>query len=82
MFRLTKSNREKVLEMNEGFTARTYYSDDNSRESREYRIEGGKLHVHAVGKGAWGGSQYDEEWVADEEATHRFLYKHLNELDH
>lgn len=81
MARLTKAVRQMLLEQNEGFTARTYFKSRNSRSERIYTILGGKLHIRAVGKGAWADSRYDEEWIASDEETHRFLYDHLHELN-
>ncbi|NHM14442.1 hypothetical protein [Xiamenia xianingshaonis] len=78
--RLTKDVRQTLLDENEGFTTSTYYKDKNFREQRDYRIEDGKLHVRSRGKTSWADSHFDDEWVADEEETHRFLYKHKDEL--
>jgi hypothetical protein len=83
--KLTKKVREQLLQQNEGFVMNTSYKGNNYRESRQYRIEGGELHIHSTGKGgaygAVGGSQFDKDVVADDEQTHRFLYANLNALN-
>ena len=66
---------------NEGFQTRTHNSQRNSTEDRTYTITGGELHIRARGKTSWADSRYDEEWVGDEEETHRFLYNFLGILD-
>lgn len=81
MVRLTKNNREKILDLNDGFKTKTSYSGKNSREDRCYRIENGQLYIRASGKSSWSDSRYDDEWVADEKETHRFLYNNLGRLD-
>lgn len=81
MVRLTKKNREKLLDLNDGFKTKTSYSGKNSCEDRSYRIENGQLHIKAIGKSSWSDSRYDDEWVADEKETHRFLYNNLGQLD-
>lgn len=78
--RLTKEAREVLLETNEGFTDSTYYSAKNITESRKYEIKGGQLHVHSHSKGSWGGSRQETDFIADDQATHRFLNKHLPDL--
>lgn len=78
--RLTKKNRELLLKMNEGFVTHTNYSDRNFSEHRKYEIKDNQLHISANGKGAWSDSRYDDEWVADDAETHRFLYKYLGSL--
>lgn len=81
MARLTQSVRQRILEQNEGFRIRTYYEGKNSREGRLYTISGGVLHIRAVGKTSWADSRYDEEWIASDEETHRFLYEHQYEMN-
>ena len=79
--RLTKENREKLLEKNEGFKTSTYFKGRNFSESRRYEIKDKKLHITSSGKGAWGGSRYsNEERIADDKETHRFLYEYLSKL--
>lgn len=78
--RLTKAVRQQLLDDNDGFTTSTYYEGNNFREQRDYRIEDGALHIRARGKTSWADSRFDDEWVADDEETHRFLYKHKDEL--
>ena len=79
--RLTKNVREALLQQNEGFTTQTHYRGKNSRESQSYTITNGELHVKVQGKGSWGGSHYNKEFVADDEQTHRFLRNHLSGLN-
>ena len=81
MARLTKKNRQKLLEQNEGFSTRSYYSSRNSREEREYTIKGSKLLIRATGKTSWADSHYDKSWEASDEQTHRFLRKYLDKLN-
>lgn len=81
MVRLTAAVRQQLLDQNEGFTARTFNQQRNSEETRHYRIEGGQLRVRAVGKTSWADSRYDKEYVAPDDETHRFLRKHLHELN-
>ena len=81
MVRLTKSVRQRILDQNEGFTTSTSYESRNSREYRTYTITGGKLVIRATGKTSWADSRYDEEWVADEQETHRFLYNYKGVLN-
>ncbi|MBB3171433.1 hypothetical protein [Parvibacter caecicola] len=78
--RLTKAVRQQLLDDNDGFTTSTYYEGKNFREQRDYSIEGGELHIRARGKTSWADSRFDDEWVADEEETHHFLYRHLHEI--
>ena len=81
MARLTKAVRQKLLDQNEGFTRRTYFEGNNSREERIYKISDGQLHVRAIGKTSWADSRYDDSWIASDEETHRFLYNHQHEMD-
>ncbi len=43
--RLTKSNREKLLKKNEGFSTTTSYDSKNFSEDRKYTIENGSLMI-------------------------------------
>lgn len=79
--RLTKSNIQKILDKNEGYETWTHNSQKNFEESRKYSIHDGKLHIRAIGDTSWSDSDYDDEFIADPDQTHRFLYKHLDELD-
>lgn len=79
--RLTMAVRQRILEQNEGFSKRTYYEGRNSREERIYTISGGALHIRAKGKTSWADSRYDDEWIASDDETHRFLYDHKWELN-
>lgn len=40
MARLTKLNRQKILDQNEGFTANTSYDSRNSSYDRQYMVKG------------------------------------------
>ena len=37
--------------------------------------------IQAKGNTSWADSRYEKEWVADDEATHRFLYNNLGVLN-
>lgn len=78
--RLTKDVREALLRVNEGFETSTHYNGKNFTESRKYRIVDGLLHVRATGKTSWADSRFDNTWVADNDATHRFLKANLHRL--
>lgn len=78
--RLTKPVRKRLLEQNEGFTTSSYFEGRNFREQRDYSIEGGELHIRARGRTSWSDSRFDREWTASDEETHRFLYRHQDEL--
>ena len=43
MVRLTKKNRQRLLEQNEGFIVRSSFDSKNSIYEREYRIANSKL---------------------------------------
>lgn len=79
--RLTRSVRQKILEQNDGFEARTYYDAKNFRVSRTYRIEDMGVRVREQGKTSWADSRFDHERVLDPDETHRFLYRNLDRLD-
>jgi hypothetical protein len=81
MVRLTSSNRQKILEQNEGFTRKSYFEERNSREERIYTISAGVLHIRAIGKTSWADSRYDKEWIASDDEAHRFLYKYKSEMN-
>ena len=75
--RLTRSVRQKILEQNDGYEKTTYYSGNNFRETRRYTIKDGNLFIESRGKTSWSDSRFDDKWQADDEETHRFLYKFL-----
>lgn len=79
--RLTKSNREKILKMNEGFSTSTSYESRNSSEYRTYKIENGQVIIEASGKTSWADSRYSKKYIADDEQTHRFIYNNLGCLN-
>ena len=74
MARLTKLNRQKNSDQNEGLAANTSYDSGNSSYDRQYTVKVGKLHIQESGKTSWADSRYNKEWVATDEETHRFLY--------
>ena len=79
--RLTKANRQKLLDNNEGFTEHTSYESRNHSYSREYKVEDGKLHIHESGETSWADSDYEKDWIADEDETHRFLYENQYKMN-
>ncbi|SDN08620.1 hypothetical protein SAMN05216368_103395 [Cryobacterium flavum] len=79
--RLTKDVRVQLLEQNEGFSTRTSYTAKNSSEDRTYTITGGELHVHATGNTSWADSRYTNDFIADDEQTHRYLFDNLQQLN-
>jgi hypothetical protein len=79
--RLTKEVRAQLLAQNEGFEARTHFDSKNSSWTRRYRIEGGPLRFRETGKTSWADRRYDNEYIADDDETHRFLRKHVYELN-
>lgn len=79
--RLTKDVREALLRVNEGFTDRTHYSDNNFTETRHYKIADGQLRVNSSSNTSWADSRRADDFVADEAATHRFLRQRLWRLD-
>lgn len=81
MVRLTKEVRKKILDQNEGFKKKTYYEERNFQEERIYMISDGQLNICNVGKTSWADSRYKNEWVADNDEIHRFLYKYQNEMN-
>lgn len=81
MKRLTATVRQQLLDQNDGFSRKTYYEGNNFREECIYTISDGELHIRRIGKTSWADSRFDDETVADDEQTHRFLYKYKAELD-
>ncbi len=79
--RLTKSVCQQLLDQNEGFEIETRYSGRNFRENRKYSISGGKLYIRTMGKTSWADSRFEENDVADDDQTRRFLRKFLNVLN-
>lgn len=81
LVRLTGDVRQALLDLNDGFTTSTSYLSKNSRTTWVYLIRDGVLQVREVGKGAFGGSHFDNTYIADGPATHRFLRNNLTQLD-
>lgn len=79
--RLTKSVRQQLLDQNEGFKRNTHYSAKNLTEDRQYEISGGELRIRSRGKTSWADSRFDNEYVADDDQTRRFLSEHLHALN-
>ena len=69
------------MKQNEGFSRRTYNKQRNFEETRIYTIIKGLLYIREIGKTSWADSRYDNERVATDEETHRFLYKFLSKLN-
>lgn len=81
MVRLMKVVQKQILDQNDGFTRKTYYEGRNSREERIYKVSDGLLYIRAIGKTSWADSRYDDEWIASDEETLRFLYEHQHEMN-
>lgn len=79
--RLTREVRQQLLDQNEGFERETRDKRKNFEEHRRYLITGGQLRIRSTGKTSWADSRFDNEEVADDEQTHRFLRKYLAELN-
>lgn len=79
--RLTRDVRQQLLDQNEGFKRMTSNLQRNSSEDRTYEIRSGELHIRAQGKTSWADSRYDQEYVADDEQTRRFLRDYMNALN-
>ena len=79
--RLTRDVRQQLLDQNEGFEARSDYSAKNITVTTYYRISGGQLYMREKGKTSWADSRFDQERVASDDQTHRFLRKYLWELN-
>ncbi len=78
---LTKNVIQALLELNEGFEATTRSSGKNFSEQRDYKISNGELRIRSRGKTSWADSRFDNEHVADEDQTRRFLKKNLDDLN-
>ena len=81
MFRFTKENIQKTLELNEGFEDSTYYKGKNFTETNYYKIQDGKLYKRSQGKTSWADSRFDEAYVCDLDQTRRFLRERKDCLD-
>ena len=68
------------MDQNDGFETTTHHSSKNFTETRRYRISDGELHVRSTGNTSWADSRFDEEFVADDDQTRRFLRKFLGLL--
>lgn len=79
--RLTKKARQELLDRNHGFETTTHYSGRNLTETRRYKILDGELHIQSTGKTSWADSHFDQESVADEDQTKRFLRKYRGLLN-
>ncbi|MEU6349690.1 hypothetical protein ABZ896_10225 [Streptomyces sp. NPDC047072] len=79
--RLTREVRQQLLEQNEGFEVKTCTREKNFVEYRQYLITGGELRIRSSGKTSWADSRFDNEAVATDEQTRRFLREHLAELN-
>jgi hypothetical protein len=81
MPRLTKNVRQTLLNQNEGFEKSTHYSGKNFSVSNHYTIKNGDLYVRSTGKTSWADSRFDNEYIADEDQTRRFLKNNYSELN-
>jgi outer membrane scaffolding protein for murein synthesis (MipA/OmpV family) len=79
--RLTKKVRQELLDQNDGFETTTHFSSKNFTETRRYRISDGELHIRSTGKTSWADSHFDEDSVADDDQTRRFLRNFLGLLE-
>lgn len=79
--RLTEAVRQQLLDLNDGFSQTSHYSDRNSDSTMLYTVKDGALHIRESGKTSWADSRYDNSYIADPEQTHRFLAKYRDELD-
>lgn len=76
LIKLTKENRQILLDSNEGFSFQlSYNSRKGGAREREYKITNGNLYIHEA---KLDGSY--EAWIATDEEVHRFLEKYLVKL--
>ena len=78
--RLTEKVLQQLLARNEGFEATTHFRGNNFRETRQYKISGGRLRFRSTGKTSWSDSRFDKEHLADLDQTRRFFRKFLASL--
>ncbi|URM33390.1 hypothetical protein LLY41_02595 [Cytobacillus firmus] len=78
--RLTKDVIQKLLDINEGFSKTTDFTDRNFKQTNHYLIKGGKLLIRSTGKTSWADSHFDNNTIADIDQTRRFLRKVIDEL--
>ena len=69
------------MDQNEGFKTSTHYSDRNNTNDRDYQIVSGELRIRESGKTSWADSRYDNEFIADDDQTRRFLRNNLGALN-
>jgi hypothetical protein len=74
--------RQQLLNQNEGFKTTTSYSGKNRSEGRTYEIQDGELHIRARGRSSWADGHYDQEFIADDGRTRRFLKDNLKRPEH
>ena len=79
--RLNAELTKKIMNQNDGFRRITNYDSRNSVYTRYYTINGGKLHIREKGKTSWADSHYDKKWVADHDATRRFIHDYWGSLN-
>ena len=71
LIRLTKNNRQILLDSNTGFIVNTTYnSNKGGAYKREYRISNGKLYNHEM---KTTDSSNDNTWIATDKEVHQFL---------
>lgn len=78
LIKLTKENRQILLDSNEGFSFQlSYNSRKGGAREREYKITNGNLYIHEA---KISDELYEESWIATDEEVHRFLSKYLWKL--
>jgi len=80
--RLTKKARQELLDRNDGFETTTHYVGRNLTETRRYRISDRELHIRSTGKTSWADSHFDQESVAGDDQTKRFLEERSRSTEH
>ena len=79
--RLTKDNRQKILDINDGFTAESFYNSKRGGSYiREFKISNGKLVIRDMLRNTTNENQDDKSWIATDAEVHRFLLKYLWKL--
>lgn len=68
--RLTKNNRQKILDINDGFTAESFYNlKRGGSYIREYKISNGKLVIRDMLRNTTNENQDDKSWIATDAAV-------------
>lgn len=78
LIRLTKNNRQILLDLNDRFIVNTTYNSNKSGAyKREYKISNGNLYIHEM---KITDSSYDNTWISTDKEIHQFLAKYLWKL--